>query len=37
MHSDSETGEKVVTERRKSSAAFVNYHFLDKNDKPAIF
>jgi hypothetical protein len=33
MHSDSETGEKVATERRKSSAAFVNYHFLDKNDK----
>ena len=34
LKSDSETGEKVPSDKRRSSTtSFVNYHFLSKNDK----
>ena len=38
MKSDSETGEKVPAnnKRRSSTAMFVNYHFLSKQEKNAI-
>jgi hypothetical protein len=33
MKSDSETGEKIPSNRRSSTASYLNYHFLGKNEK----